>query len=224
MKPILGYWDIRGLATPIRLLLHHAQVEYEEKLYKCGPPPDFDRSDWLNDKFKLGLDFPNLPYYIDSDVKLTQSGAIMQYLARKHGLAGKNAVDQSRCLLLAEQIYDYRMAYGRVAYSPDYVKLKDDYAKSLPDKIKSLSDFLGEGKYVAGDYVTYADFILFEYLEAQMGFDKDVLKNFPVLENYRKRILELDSVDKYFKSPGAIKFPFNGAPARIGGPYSDQLK
>lgn len=72
MAPVLGYWDLRGLASPIRNLLHYKGVEFEDKLYQIGPAPEFDRSDWFNVKPKLGLDFPNLPYYIDEDVKLSQ--------------------------------------------------------------------------------------------------------------------------------------------------------
>ena len=30
-----------------------------------GPAPDFDKSDFHNVKDQIGLDFPNLPYYID---------------------------------------------------------------------------------------------------------------------------------------------------------------
>jgi hypothetical protein len=30
-----------------------------------GPAPDFDKSSFRNVKDSLGLDFPNLPYYID---------------------------------------------------------------------------------------------------------------------------------------------------------------
>uniref|UniRef100_A0A8C2M9K0 glutathione transferase n=1 Tax=Cricetulus griseus TaxID=10029 RepID=A0A8C2M9K0_CRIGR len=43
-------------------------------------------SQWLNEKFKLGLDFPNLPYLIDGSHKITQSNAILRYIARKHNL------------------------------------------------------------------------------------------------------------------------------------------
>ena len=32
-------------------------------------------------------DFPNLPWMIDGDVKITQSLAILKYIARKHGLS-----------------------------------------------------------------------------------------------------------------------------------------
>ncbi len=67
MAPILGYWKLRGLGEPIRLLLAHTGQEYEMKEYSIGPEPDYDKSEWLDEKFNLGLDFPNLPYYIDED-------------------------------------------------------------------------------------------------------------------------------------------------------------
>uniref|UniRef100_A0A8C6D395 glutathione transferase n=1 Tax=Moschus moschiferus TaxID=68415 RepID=A0A8C6D395_MOSMO len=51
-----------------------------------GDAPDYDRSQWLNEKYKLGLDFPNLPYLIDGTHKLTQSNAILRYIARKHNM------------------------------------------------------------------------------------------------------------------------------------------
>uniref|UniRef100_A0A452QBQ5 GST N-terminal domain-containing protein n=1 Tax=Ursus americanus TaxID=9643 RepID=A0A452QBQ5_URSAM len=60
MVMILGYWDIRGLAHTIRLLLEYTDSHYEEKKYTMGDAPDYDRSQWLNEKFKLGLDFPNV--------------------------------------------------------------------------------------------------------------------------------------------------------------------
>ena len=36
---------------------------------QCGPAPTFDRSAWMDVKFTLGLDFPNLPYYIEPNVR-----------------------------------------------------------------------------------------------------------------------------------------------------------
>lgn len=72
MAPVLGYWDLRGLASTIRNLLHYKEAEFEDKLYMIGPAPEYDGSGWLNDRPILGLDFPNLPYYFDGDIKLTQ--------------------------------------------------------------------------------------------------------------------------------------------------------
>lgn len=71
MAPLLGYWNVRGLASPIRNLLRYKEAEFEEKFYEFG---EEERKEWLSDRTTLDLDFPNLPYYIDGDVKLTQVG------------------------------------------------------------------------------------------------------------------------------------------------------
>ena len=113
-KPILGYWNIRGVkyifhdffsfhgstlmtftlfqfVQPSRFLLEHAGADYEEKIY------DVNKTDeWYSVKFNLDLDFPNLPYYKDGDVKLTQSMAILRHLARKHGMAPKTDKEYAR--------------------------------------------------------------------------------------------------------------------------------
>ncbi len=52
-----------------RLLLEYTGMKYEDKKLACGPAPTFDRSAWTDQKFSLGLDFPNLPYYIDEEVR-----------------------------------------------------------------------------------------------------------------------------------------------------------
>ena len=36
---------------------------------QCGPGPTYDRSAWMDVKFTLGFDFPNLPYYIEPNVR-----------------------------------------------------------------------------------------------------------------------------------------------------------
>jgi glutathione S-transferase len=59
------------------------QVDFEDKQYAVGPGPEFDRSQWTDVKPTLGLDYPNLPYLIDEEFKLTESMAIMKYIAAK---------------------------------------------------------------------------------------------------------------------------------------------
>lgn len=67
----LAYWDIRGLASPIRNLLRYAAVDFEDEALAIEGPP-YTLENWYNQKFTLELDFPNLPYLIDGDLKLTQ--------------------------------------------------------------------------------------------------------------------------------------------------------
>jgi glutathione S-transferase len=107
MAPIiLGYWDIRGLAQPIRLALEHSGLEWEDKLYVTGPAPTFDKTCWFSVKETLGFDFPNLPWMVDGNVKLTQTMAILRYVARKGGLAPQTEEETQKADLVVEEWRD----------------------------------------------------------------------------------------------------------------------
>lgn len=67
----------------MRYLFQYIGVDFEDKQYAAGPGPDFDRSEWLNEKMTLGLEFPNLPYLIDEDVRVTETMAVMKYICAK---------------------------------------------------------------------------------------------------------------------------------------------
>jgi glutathione S-transferase len=61
---ILGYWNIRGLAQPIRFLLEYLRLPYEDKRYTN--PEQWFRIDKLSPGF---IDNPlaNLPYLKDGN-------------------------------------------------------------------------------------------------------------------------------------------------------------
>ena len=63
-----------------------------------GKETGFSRETWMSEKFNLGLDFPNLPYFIDGDYKLTESLAIHIYIAEKWNpeLLGKDATTRAK--------------------------------------------------------------------------------------------------------------------------------
>lgn len=75
-KPVLGYWDIRGRAEPIRCMLHYVGQEFDEIRYKGAPTPDDeDAKQWFAvDKPKIAQSapFPNIPYYKEGDRVMTQ--------------------------------------------------------------------------------------------------------------------------------------------------------
>ena len=84
---VLGYWNTRALAEPIRLLLVFVGVNWEDKRYQVGSPSTYDKSAWENEKETLGLSLPNLPYLLNPEtgLKLTQTRTILRYLWRMHG-------------------------------------------------------------------------------------------------------------------------------------------
>ena len=64
---------------------------------------------------------PQLPYYIDGVVKLSQTFAILKYLGRKHGLAPSTEEERTRVDLAEAEALDIRTNWASTCYSPDFV-------------------------------------------------------------------------------------------------------
>jgi len=217
MAPIvLAYWDIRGLAQPIRLLLEYTGNEWEDKYYVCGPPPTFDKTCWFSEKQNLGLPFPNLPYLVDGDVKLTQSNAIMRYIARKNNLLGQTEEEQNRVDLVENQINDFRSNFVGLCYNPNFDELKSSYLENLPENLKHFSEYLGDRKFFAGDNVTFVDFIVYEMLDQNKLLEPTCLDKFPNLQNFVKNVESLERISAYIKSDRCIKERLNNRRAKFG--------
>ncbi|XP_054905674.1 glutathione S-transferase Mu 4-like [Poeciliopsis prolifica] len=215
MAMVLSYWDIRGLAQPIRLLLEYTGTTYDEKFYTCGEAPDYDRSCWLGEKEKLGIDFPNLPYLLDGDRKITQSNAIMRYIARKHNLCGETEDEKVRVDVLENQAMDFRNGFVILCYT-DFEKQKPGYLSSLPGTLKRFSDFLGDRKWFAGDKITFVDFIMYELLDQHRMFHPSCLDDFKNLKDFLDRFEALEKIAAYMKSSRFIKTPVNNKMAKWG--------
>nr|XP_025852246.1 glutathione S-transferase Mu 4-like [Vulpes vulpes] len=169
--------------------------------------PDYDRSQWLNEKFKLGLDFPNLPYLIDGAHKITQSNAILRYIARKHNLCGETEEEKIRVDILENQAMDTSNEMARVCYSPDFEKLKPEYVKAIPDKMKLYSQFLGKRPWFAGEKLTYVDFLVYDILDLHRIFEPTSLDTFPNLKEFMARFEGLKKISAYMKSSRFLPHP-----------------
>ncbi|XP_053884554.1 glutathione S-transferase Mu 1-like [Malaclemys terrapin pileata] len=211
MPVVLGYWDIRGLAHSIRLLLEYTGTAYEDKMYSCGEAPDYDKSQWM--KEKLGLDFPNLPYLIDGKNKLTQSNAILRYIARKHKLWeywwGETEEEMLQVDMLEIQAMDFRMSLVMICYNPDFEKLKSGYLEQLPGKLKLFSHFLGKRKWFAGEKITFVDFVMYDILDQNRMFEPKCLDQFQNLKDFLDRFDALEKVAAYMSSSRFMKTPVN---------------
>ncbi|CAG0898489.1 unnamed protein product [Cyprideis torosa] len=221
MAPVLGYWNLRGLVMPIKYVLQEAGVEYEDKVYQLNPP-DYNRESWLKEKFNLGLDFPNLPYYLDGDVKLTQSLAILRYVAKKYGLGGDTAEEQAVADMVSCQIFDLRMEMAYLFYTKWNDDNKKDFLNnSLPGKMKLLENFMNGKKFVLGDKVSYADFFLWETIDHLLFLTPDLLKEYPNMKTFYDAIASRPKMKSYMESDKFIKFPLNGPIAGWGGKMED---
>ncbi|XP_008528318.1 glutathione S-transferase Mu 2 isoform X8 [Equus przewalskii] len=194
MAMTLGYWDIRGLAHAIRLLLEYTDSNYEEKKYTMGDAPDYDRSQWLSEKFKLGLDFPNV--------------------------GGETEEEKIRVDILENEIMDTRMALARLCYNPDFMgggpqqesndhteKLKPEYLEALPETVKLFSQFLGKRPWFAGDKITFVDFLAYDLLDRLRMFEPKCLDAFPNLKDFIARFEGLKKISAYMKTSRFLPKP-----------------
>ncbi len=114
------------LGQPIRLMLEYVGEDYEDKLL-------VKTEEWTSVKYEMGLDFPNLPYYIDGSVKLSQTMAILRYLGNKHGLTPAKGEEMTRADLAAEQVTDLRNRFVMLCYGDDFVSLFFSFTSSQND-------------------------------------------------------------------------------------------
>ena len=173
----LGYWGIKGIVEPIRYLLAHLLLPYKE-----ANPSDAEQ--WSIMKSELDLDFPNLPYLVDNDVRLTESDAIAMYLAIKADrleLFGRPGVDCARHRMLLDVLKDLRKSLFEVAMSTDGKKLFDArYEDVYVRKLGYLSRFLGDKQFLLG-YLTYSDFYMLYDRSIMASVSKAVGRDDPTL-------------------------------------------
>ncbi|CAG2100927.1 unnamed protein product [Medioppia subpectinata] len=167
--PTLGYYRLQGIAQPIRLLLAYTGTAYTDKQYDYGLTADTYRVHWLKDKFTLGLEFPNLPYYLDGDVRLTQSHAIMRYVGRRHGLVATDETGLVRQDMLEQQLVDIRVAFAMgvpFSWGNNFTADKAKYINdTLPPQLAQLSRFLGDNQWFTGRNINYVDFLAYQQLD-----------------------------------------------------------
>ncbi|XP_042206615.1 glutathione S-transferase Mu 1-like [Homarus americanus] len=205
MAPVLGYWKTRCYAQPIRLLLKYLGIPFEDLRYEVGPPPTYDKTCWFSVKYNLGFDFPNLPYYIDGDVKITQTVAILRYIARQHDMCGRTEQEQIRVDMIVNQAMDFSLALTDVCYY--HFERKDEFLAGLPTTIKQFSDFLGEKPWFAGDTLTMADFMMYEFLDQHLVLDSGCLRGATNLQLFMQRFKDLPPIQQYMASPEFMHSP-----------------
>ncbi|XP_053102407.1 glutathione S-transferase 2-like isoform X2 [Hemicordylus capensis] len=169
--------------------------------------PDFDTSQWTSVKETLGLDFPNLPYLIDGETKITQSNAILRYLARKYNMYGESEEEIIKMDMLENHLMDLRMSFARLCYNPDFEKLKPEYLEQLPGILRLFSRFLGDREWFIGNKITYVDFIIYDFLDHQQMFEPKCLDQFTNLRDFFDRFEALEKISAYMNSSRFMKTP-----------------
>ncbi|KAM5167224.1 glutathione S-transferase alpha-3-like [Callospermophilus lateralis] len=203
-KPILHYFDGRGRMENIRWLLAAAGVEFEEKFMKSREDLEKLRKDG-------SLMFQQVPMVEIDGMKLVQTRAILNYIAAKHNLYGKDIKERALIDMYSEGMADLNEMVLLYPYLPSSdkggrltqikEKSRNRYFPAFEKVLKSHGQ-----DYLVGNRLSKADVLLTELLYNVEELDSTVLANFPLLKALRTRVSNLPTVKKFLQ-PGSQRKP-----------------
>jgi glutathione S-transferase len=214
----LYYWPLRGLNEPIVTLLEYLKVKYV--FHKIN-----SREEWAAKKealIKQGVDFPNLPY-IEHDGKIiSESLAILTYIAtevaNRPEMVPLNEDGFTRFLQLDGIISDLNQSITRPAYA---CKTPDDFkahylaaVETNRQKIEGLNNLVGKQKWLLGKDISVIDFKFAELIEKMKTIETDIevdlISQYENLDSFMGRVLGLPEIKNYRSSDRFSARPYNG--------------
>uniref|UniRef100_A0A914EER2 glutathione transferase n=1 Tax=Acrobeloides nanus TaxID=290746 RepID=A0A914EER2_9BILA len=201
----LMYFPVRGLGEMARLILHYANVPYEDK--------HISFEEWPN--MKTTTPFGQLPILEVDGKPLAQSFAIARFLAREHGLAGKDDWESAQLDAIADFMKDvatecrpYFMALmGRGEGDKDELYntvFKTSMEKNMPVLEKLLKES-GSG-FFAKSGVSWVDFYIANFMETFEELGPSVMSAYKDLLKHKETVYALPQLKKYLESRPKTQF------------------
>ncbi|XP_066430130.1 hematopoietic prostaglandin D synthase [Eleutherodactylus coqui] len=182
----LTYFNFRGRAEIIRFLFAYTNTKYEDVR--------LDYTDWPAQKDKYV--FGKLPVLEIDGTVYYQSLAIGRYLAKKAGLTGKTDLDDLRIDAILDTIDDL---ISQLPWTAGEKAIKEYIAKTGASVCSNLEKELGDKKWFAGDYVTWADFFWEVCSDTIEYYQSDFCKDYPNLFALKQRVRELPAIAAWIK-------------------------
>eukprot|EP01132_Coremiostelium_polycephalum_P004218 gene4218-5282_t len=197
MKPTVTYFNGRGRAELIRLILAYNSVEFVDIKLPQG----------ISEELRPTLPYGSLPVYQDDDVYLAQSITIARYLANKYNIAGTTPAERAKADELVDTLGDvflqmYTKARESEAGRKDFVEI------TIPRFVGAWEKLLSTRKYTVTDKIIWSDIAIafaYEYLEHQ-GYAEDLKGKFPKVLALKDEIFAIPSIQEYTKTRTESKF------------------
>nr|3Q74_A Chain A, Glutathione S-transferase A1 [Homo sapiens]3Q74_B Chain B, Glutathione S-transferase A1 [Homo sapiens] len=203
-KPKAHYFNARGRMESTRWLLAAAGVEFEEKFIKSAEDLDKLRNDGY-------LMFQQVPMVEIDGMKLVQTRAILNYIASKYNLYGKDIKERALIDMYIEGIADLGEMILLLPVCPPEEKdaklalikekIKNRYFPAFEKVLKSHGQ-----DYLVGNKLSRADIHLVELLYYVEELDSSLISSFPLLKALKTRISNLPTVKKFLQ-PGSPRKP-----------------
>lgn len=204
-KPKLYYFSGRGRMESIRWLLAAAGVEFEEEFLETREQYETLQKDGC-------LIFGQVPLVKIDGMMLTQTRAILSYLAAKYNLYGKDLKERARIDMYADGTLDLMMMIAVTPFKPPEEK-EESYAtvvtkaktRYFPAFEKILKD---QGQdFLVGNKLSWADIQLLEAILMVEELNGSVLSDFPLLQAFKTRISNIPTIQKFLQPGSQRKLP-----------------
>ncbi|CAH1101303.1 unnamed protein product [Psylliodes chrysocephalus] len=198
----LIYFDLPGLAEPIRLLFSYGKVPFIDQR--------ITKEEWVT--LKPTTPFGHLPILEIDGVPYSHSRAIFRYVGSIVGLIGKDPMENLAIDSVLGAMLDIREAIVKLRFCEDEAK-KPELKKALEERYqrtyKKLEVDAGKnGGYLALNRPTWTDVLFcynYELLRNALGID--VLTPYPNLQKVKKTVLSQEGIREYLKkrAPNPMK-------------------
>ena len=199
----LHYFNGRGRAETTRWMLAINQIEF-----KNVPVETPEALATLRATGKLPFD--QMPLLEIDDLNLSQSSAMIRYLARRGGFYGESNQDALWCDMVAGVVADFAETAMQAAFQPTkeivLAALMARFAKFGPLFEARIED-QGSG-FCAADRMTFADVVLAEALSSYLEWCPDVLDDTPLLKTMYDQITKETGIAAYLASD--LRYPKPG--------------
>nr|XP_020033401.1 glutathione S-transferase A6-like [Castor canadensis] len=203
-KPLLHYFNGRGRMESIRWLLAAAGVEFEEKFMHTNEDLEKLRSDGV-------LMFQQVPMVEMDGMKLVQTRAILNYIASKYDLYGKDMKERALIDMYSEGLADLNEMFINYPYYPS--EQKEENLALMKEKARNRyfpafeKVFKSHGQeYLVGNTLSKADVHLAEMVYNMEELDSNILAGFPLLQALKTRVSDLPTIKKFLQ-PGSQRKP-----------------
>ncbi|EFN78061.1 Glutathione S-transferase [Harpegnathos saltator] len=197
----LTYFNITGLAEPIRYMFHYAGIKFEDAR--------LESQDWS--KCKTDMPLGQVPVLEIDGKKYHQSKAIGRYVAKKCNLYSSDEIEALEIDATVDSLDDMRQAMSVYHHEKDPA-VKEKMKKTTFEKLSFFLDKLEEqvkkngGHFVRGK-LTWPDVIYAAYVRRISEFtQKEITKDHPELKKLVDKVDAIPSIKAYLDKRPKTEF------------------
>ncbi|XP_049926580.1 glutathione S-transferase A1-like [Epinephelus moara] len=199
-RPMLYYLNGRGRMESIRWLLTVAEVDFEE-IYLTS------RDQYLKLLSDGALMFQQVPMVEIDGMKLVQTKAILNYIAEKYNLHGKDIKDRVMINMYSEGAMDLMEMIIRLPLSADKkATLETIESKAKERYLPVFEKALTGPIYLVGGKLSCADVQLLECTLMLEEKFPGILAGFPSVKSFQGRMRMIPAISRFLQ-PGSKRKP-----------------